>query len=848
VGFKVKSWNLWRTVNMQELVGLQAGGANVRGFAFPWAGQILCLGYDGSDNPLWSFYDPVSNTATTPQAGGGAPWSYNYGGFGWAPSKLLPWGSRYVFSQPGAIGYYFGAEFFYGWDAEGNFLCPTIRLSGLNISSCLPAAAYGTDGSGPTLLAYQFSSTTRMEYITATGPGGTAILLENENPVGTQDTDIYVGSVGGSARYDLMRQLGGYYGWYRTDVGNVLYPTIPREGTKDSYVGVGHFGFPSGNMGVTGGMVPLPSGVGGYMQNVVGGSTYWSTMADPLTEVGQPYPYPWVYRSAQHGLALNEYDLDGAAHGGAAIPIDYGYPMTKCGSWLISIPSNDFNGGVAFSVYVLDPVQPAGRARRSTRPANGDLGWVGDYQIGTDLSLRHVLPFPDSRAPAGGSQMPPQDRDDGFVLGSKEVFQRAGATLQYVRDVTIDLSSYGHGEDWWFPGEDPVTMTYPGFWFFFAGGGPTIMGYMPDPTWGALNPLGDSCMFLMGSPTEDLRALKTHTLHASDTLTGASFAVPLTDSGIGTRRTMLSSGFDGRTFTFVTTGTRAGAPPAWKAVIGTIAGKTWTTVKEFSDDDMPGLGETDWTIWSVVPIPACAALPQGGWLVGATLYFDPWEEWEWTPGAREATFLDTGNGWVPAKPGWRGPLHDDDHHPILLSAYDEWTFGRSRYGPDALLVYDHLGSFVTHLNSLEVHPPDGREIIVTGELNPRVVFRIYRHGTYSDFAEGYGQYHHLDTDEEIQAPLYACYDLLSGGQIRPGLGTFRGFVDMYEVGNYAPKNATWRWSVPNTLYDWQYPQSFWSPPSGAYVRSGRGAGGVTILGGKGSGRTGVRGVGARSGV
>ena len=133
---------------------------------------------------------------------------------------------------------------------------------------------------------------------------------------------------------------------------------------------------------------------------------------------------------------------------------------------------------------------------------------------------------------------------------------------------------------------------------------------------------------------------------------------------------------------------------------------------------------------------------------------------------------------------------------------------------------------------------------MTGETNPRLVLRIYRHGTYSDFAEGYGQYHGMSGDTEIQAPLYAVYDLLSGSALGPG--QFHGFVDMYEVGDHSPKDREWRWGVPDTIYDWEYPQTFWRPPSSGYVRSGRGGTGVTLLGGTGSGRGGVRGPGARS--
>ena len=263
-----------------------------------------------------------------------------------------------------------------------------------------------------------------------------------------------------------------------------------------------------------------------------------------------------------------------------------------------------------------------------------------------------------------------------------------------MRDLKLNLSSYPHGGSWWFPGESE-DHTYPGFWHMFAGIGPTVIGYMPDPSYGMIDPGGQNCMELLGVPTENLKATgstSTHVVKESYTLEDAEFATKITGT-VHSQRRQLIGGFDGNTFAYTESGTRAGVPPVWKAVIGTISGLKWKTIIDFGDIDSPGLGETWWTVWSVVPIPRCRPLPEGGWLAGATLYFDPWEmdDWEWTPGGREATFMDTGKGWVPAKYGYDGPLNNDDHAPIYLSGYDEWTYGRSLYGPDALLVYDAEG-------------------------------------------------------------------------------------------------------------------------------------------------------------
>lgn len=838
MSFKVKSWNSYRSKSVGDF-GLKAymtpGAAGIitRSYHIPWGGEILILAYLEDDTPAYGVYYPESDTFSLLGTHDRA-WSTHSAFHGWMTS-YVPWSDKYLVGGPLSAGYYYGAQTFWGWTPDFTFLTPAWECGR---ETCYPSdAGIGCFGGEPCVLSYQYTR----------GEGNRAICrttLAGSSVVATGD-DIYFHYTSGSARFG-MKQLEGYYRWVHED-GSVLYTFVPTEDTKDGYIALGNFGTNWTELGVMArGLNPSPGGGAVVIKANAGQGDYWAYASSPLTPIDLPWQSNWHYRQMQDGgYSLDEHDLDGLDHG-ESINGPLTVPPTKHGSWYFGV--EDYVGG-SFTVWVLDAPQPSGRARRKGRAVSGFLGWMGEYALGTDLSLRHVLPLPEDRNPSGSGAMPPQERNDGYLVGSKELFQGSGSQIKYVRDISLDLSSYPHGGDWWFPGEEGTR--YPGFWHLFAGIGPTIIGYMPDPDWGALNPLGQSCMRFLGQPVEDLKASDGHPTHVvrnSYALSGTTFAQPITGT-FGQVRTMLHSGLDGKTFCFVTTGVRGGQKPAYKAVVGTIdyGGRDWKTVKQFTDADRPGLGETGWTIWSIVPIPRCRALPLGGYLVGATLYFAPWKEgaWEWDPGPRDAVFAGTSNGWVPAKPGWRGPLNDDNHHPIYLTGYDEWTVGRSLYGPDALLVYDENANFVTHLNSLDVHAPDGREVIVTGEANPKIVFRIYRWGTYSDFAEGYGQYHRLAGNEEVQAPLYVCYDLMNGGRVQPGLGTFHGFVDMYEVGEYAPKDSTWRWGVPSTIYDWQYPKTAWRPPASAYVRSGRGASGVTLLGGNGTGRGGVRGVGAR---
>jgi len=456
---------------------------------------------------------------------------------------------------------------------------------------------------------------------------------------------------------------------------------------------------------------------------------------------------------------------------------------------------------------------------RSKKLASGYMGWMGDYALTTALQAADILPFPDEREPQIDSR-PPQERNDGYLLGPKEVYRSTGTKVKYVRPVKISLSAYSHGQDWWFPGENP-DQTVDGFLGPFAGLERTVQGFMPDPMFGWLNPLGNPIARGLGEPTENLDTDPSHRLRASNAISGtATWATP------GNYAT-LNCGFDGETFVWTNYSNMLGSEPQWEARVGTIRNGKWTDVLNFQNVGPPGLGETGWTVRSVVPIGKCKALPKGGYLVGATLYFAPWKdgEWEWTVGTRDATFryrdgTETDQGWVPARPGWIGPLQIDDHRPRLLSAYDEWTLGRSLYGPDALLVYDHRGELVECLNNPELYPPDARNVIVTGQRIPTLIYRLYRYGTYSDFAEYEGVYCRLSDNAEIQAPIFCVYDLMSHGEIKPGAGTFRGFFDMHEV--VPQTDPGWRWTCAASIYDSLYPFVQWSPPGRAIVRSGRG--------------------------
>lgn len=665
------------------------------------------------------------------------------------------------------------------------------------------------------MLAYHRWNTGANEAIYRVTPGGAELLYSGPKVLS------WMNSWGQT--WFHAAPIGDYFQWVPLDRTGKIYDAPVTEATKDSPY-----------LNASAGTV-YPVHDDGYVYIVPsGGSAYYALASDPATPV--TLPNSWTRHGLREGvnIQLDDGDLDGSAHG-VAVPSGLNSYNRADGIWY-STGRDTSHGATTINCYGLKSAQPAGRAIVAATAGVEALGWIGEYAIRRNLRLDHILPLPGGRAPAGGSTRPIQERADGYLLGASEIFQRQGNQITYKRGIKIDLTSYPvNDDDWTWPGTEDGYVD--GFWELFAGSQRTVLGRMPDYMFGATGLVGEDVMRSLGLPTENLTAVApaaTHRLVNTDLISGTTFATPIAGSLVERRRQLIACASDDR-LAYCEAGVRMGAIPAWNARGGRFdwRAKTWTTLVNFDTLGPPGLGETNWTIWSVVPIQSCRALPAGGWLVGATLYFDPWDEndWEMTPGAGESTFLDTGLPYLPALPGFSGPFQNDNHAPILLSGYDEWTVNRSLYGPDAILVYDLDGTFVSHLNSTALYPPDGREIIVTGGRMPKVIFRVYRWGTYSDSAEGWGQYHRLTEDAEIQVPLYVCYDLETAeGEIAPGAGTFRGFVDMHEAALYAATSAAWRWdTVAPLMYVWEYPKTMWAPPATSYVRAGLGGRSIVPL-------------------
>lgn len=839
MSFKIKKWGNWGTITATDHYADFAHTVNINperqhlGNTFMWRGHVVFCGYEAtSKDAIWMHFDPMTNQWYGPYP---APafvdnyWRWHSGFYGndrnfyYYPGAYVVCGLLQAISA--APYFYYLSDDFEWIDCLGGWTFPD---GSTNHQEWLIDSAGSAEGGRPVML------------LLASHGAGVSVVYDIWQ-LGMNGAQ-HLKSASYSDQFAFRNSWGSIYfkGYAYDDVYQWTSDSINITGSHPAWplAGWNLYSQPPRKSEYSS---PLAHAMVLHPQHFDGG-TMLEVRQKQMTESGQYYePYhafaadidtavvplsAWEIIRSREGVPwvqLDQRDLDGRSHG-AVLPIDS--EVTYHPEWGHFV-SGYLAGGTA-TIYALDPRQPKGRPRSRKVLGSEAVAWVGEYAIREKLVLDHVLPLPDDRAPVGSPAMPPQETRDKYILSSQEIFKRQGAKIAYKRKVLSDFRSYPYvSDDWWFPGM--VNGRLDHLLELFAGNSSIVSGRMPDSMFGMYGPLGNDVRYGLGLPLQNLGAPDgdpTHTYSHGRMIAGTNFASPIVGGVSELRRQLLCSMQDDR-FTYTEVGNRILSIPHWHAKGGLIneEKQTWTTLVDFESIGRPHLGETDWVVRSLLPIPRCSALPKGGWLVGATLYFAPWEKdaWEWDPGTRDATFRNTGKGWLPAIPGFDGPFQNDFHAPQYLVGADPFDANRSLYGPDALLVYDIDGKFVECLNSDHLYAPDANEVVVTTHRRPRVIFRIYRHGTYSDSAEGWGQYHRLATDEEIQAPLYVCYDLYgASNKIEPGAGMFRGFVDMHVVGDHSPRPAEWRWTLPPMLYSWQYPKRQWSPPGQAYIRAGLG--------------------------
>ena len=885
MSFKIKKWSKTQQINVTDYypdaTPSQAGTQFVigGGQGMCWQGKIIFCCYDRAraDSegryapPIWFIYDPAFDTWEGPydlDYNEETKWLY-YSNFDGNDRVYVPWGNEYFMCFPGMLGMG-GHSIMYGWDANMNFVPGTYpQLTQTNIHHHYGA---GIDSAGNLAVIREGRDFTPTSGTISTMSLRGGSILKSIS----QDPYLYHGTSWGSIIYQArvmgdfitlnnMEMYGEGANWGCPEEiahGYNMYSEYPTIDDKCSTI-IDNTG--PQHMHVYPWKVGNQAWMNMVRRNSDGSSTAYKAIIGAFgDDIGNPsvaieYPYTaWEERAINAGvdLTLHERDLDGEEHDAAPLWDINGKPTLNRGDGYFTA-CGSIAGSFAH-VQRLDPDPPVGRAVLPHKAGAAAIGWLGDYAIRQNLKVEALLPFPDERDSSLDSY-PPQEQQN-YILGKKEIFKRTSG-LTYHKDLVVELSGYPTAlpedmTDWWFPGDWIDKDHHRGFWAIFAGetAESVTIGRMPDIGWGMFTPFGQDIMYGLGSPNADIESqtASAFVLRSNNSIAGTSFAGPLT-GGTGPRRMITSSPDGPATLYFYESMYRIGSPPLWDAKAGNVVNGTFVPTFEPQDSgfDIPDLGQTPgqagWTVWSIAPIRPCQALTKGGYLVGATLYFNPWElnDWEFEPGARDLTFRDSGQGWIPALPGASGPKTFLDYHqPELLTAQDEWSANRSLYGPDALLVFDENGVFVECLNSENLYPPNGKEVIVTRESRPRIIFRVYRHGTYSDYAEAWGQYHRLGGDEEIQAPMYVCYDLMDKhGAINPGAGKFHGFLDMYDV---TKLEGSWRWTTcAQNIYEWQYPKAVWSPPGPTYVRVGKGGRQLAPLNGSASSRSGTHGIGSR---
>jgi len=866
MSFKNKKWGHYGNCDLRDLVPTahwQTPPSTGRGILSVVGGRVLVCAYDEYDDALYALYDPVSHSWDGPHYPPAEAninsWEWHSYFYGDSVYIFNDWGNMFHCVVAGALTTStMGNSDLFAWAPDGSFHYwrPPENPNPNAATTWHRTHGYcGIDAAGyPAKLTsygwgpwYGSENWAEISY----GPGG-------ENVVYSGATPVYYHTNNDGQRYFSLRVFGPYV---RVSVEEEACPNNSGlTGMFASYPVNGEQCSPSFPVTMPSiyGLQPGPTGgaygttVENFPDGTHGEQKFVSAYA-PNTAIAAPWGSTWNYRRIRDGgdFPLSDGDLDGISHG-VDSPINNGItPKQNPGDGLYTAVAS--TSGITPAILRLDPYQPRIWAPKyEPKLGTNTDAWAGNVSIrpapGGYVAQELFTTPPGKNVDSSGC---PVEMESGEVISEQHIWTRGKEAFLHKRGLSIDLQGYPTGDpDWWWNEGDPMEHLLT----LNVGPKRLMIGRYPDHMWGSFNYLGYDVKYGIGAPepTGEPEPAPSHIMQNSDIIAGTkTWADPPGYYAQQNRRHLVSDR-EGKRYYYSDAWLRAQMFPQFTAVVGQIEGDTWTTLFDVADLE-PTLGQDGgrtnrpgWTIWSLNPIPSCRALPRGGFLVGATLYFAPWgASWEWDSGSRDATFTGTDKGYVPALPDYEGP-YPVEPEPVLRTALDEWSANRSVYGSDALLVYDHEGQFVSHLNADTMHAVDGRYVVVTQDRAPKVIYRLYRYGAYSDYGEAYGAI--VDTEGSVEAnvPALAVYDLETpDGRIVPGGGTWRGWVDWTGApGTYTDRqSAIWGWL--RSSYNGNSPRTWWGGRIFPAYRPGLGGRSITPLApGSPLSRGGVRGVGS----